>query len=98
MLSLEKVGLGDSAGARGGCHHSVRNTRRLFTMFFRIFRVLASPGGLPAVFLERDKPSRFALPMTALRLTPISWAICAHESPASVRCFRRAMRSTVHVL
>ena len=38
------------------------------------------------------------VPMTALRLTPISRAICPHESPASIRSFRSAMRSVVHVV
>src|SRR5947209_8472763 len=30
----------------------------------------------------RDRPRRFLLPMTALRVTPISRAIWPHESPA----------------
>src|SRR5262249_62388575 len=48
--------------------------------------------------LTPDKPSRFAFPITALRLIPISRAICARENPASIRFLRSAMSSVVHVL
>jgi hypothetical protein len=48
--------------------------------------------------LKRDRPSLLAFPITALRLSPISRAICPHESPASIRFFRSAMRSAVHVV
>ena len=57
--------------------------------------MFGAPGrsGCPAVaLLKRDKPSRFVFPITALRLTPISRAICPHESPASIR-FLRACES-----
>src|SRR6266511_5897804 len=37
---------------------------------------------LPITSLGRDRPRRFLLPMTALRVTPISRAIWPHESPA----------------
>src|SRR5439155_17845995 len=37
---------------------------------------------LPIISLGRDRPRRFLLPMTALRVTPISRAIWPHESPA----------------
>src|SRR5262249_55362051 len=46
----------------------------------------------------RDRPSRFVLPITALRLTPSSRAICPDENPAHIRSFRSAMRSIVHVV
>jgi hypothetical protein len=36
---------------------------------------------LPITSLGRDRPRRFLLPMTALRVTPISRAIWPHESP-----------------
>jgi hypothetical protein len=39
-----------------------------------------APGA--AVRRPRERPSRFILPMTALRETPISLAIWAQESPA----------------
>jgi hypothetical protein len=48
--------------------------------------------------LKRDRPSLFAFPITALRLNPISRAICPHESPAAIRFFSSAMRSAVHVV
>src|SRR5262245_50880939 len=48
--------------------------------------------------LKRDRPSRFVLPITALRLTPSSRAICPDEYPAHIRSFRSAMRSIVHVV
>ena len=63
-----------------------------------IFGVPVRSDFVPAALLKRDRPSRFALPMTALRLTPISQAICPHESPASIRFFRSAMRSVVHIV
>ena len=37
---------------------------------------------LPITSLGRDRPRRFILPITALRVTPISRAIWLHESPA----------------
>src|SRR5215472_8901429 len=37
---------------------------------------------LPITSLGRDRPSRFILPITALRVTPISRAIWLHDSPA----------------
>src|SRR5262249_9180715 len=48
--------------------------------------------------LKRDRPSRFVLPITALRLTPRSPAIWPDETPAHIRSFRSAMRSIVHVV
>src|SRR6266550_9365496 len=47
--------------------------------------------------LGRDRPRRFILPMTALRVTPISRAVWPHESPAWRRRFSSSMRSEVQV-
>src|SRR4029453_2580822 len=47
--------------------------------------------------LGRDRPRRFILPMTALRVTPISRAIWPHERPAWRQRFSRSMRSEVQV-
>src|SRR6478752_6798643 len=52
---------------------------------------------LPITSLGRDRPRRFILPMTALRLTPISRAIWPHESPAWRQRFTNSMRSEVQV-
>src|SRR6516165_9473202 len=52
---------------------------------------------LPITSLGRDRPRRFILPMTALRLTPISRAIWPHESPAWRQLFTNSMRSEVQV-
>ena len=46
--------------------------------------------------LPRDKPSRLILPITALRETPISFAICAQDRPALTPLFSCATRSAVH--
>src|SRR5438034_11825467 len=52
---------------------------------------------LPIISLGRDRPRRFLLPMTALRVTPISRAIWPHESPAWRQRFSSSMRSEVQV-
>src|SRR6516162_7204320 len=52
---------------------------------------------LPIRSLGRDRPRRFILPMTALRVTPISRAIWLHERPAWRQRFSRSMRSEVQV-
>src|SRR6185295_15478381 len=46
----------------------------------------------------RERPSRFILPMTALRETPISLAIWAQESPALKKVLSMATRSVVQGL
>src|SRR5262245_47950534 len=52
---------------------------------------------LPITSLGRDRPSRFILPMTALRVTPISRAVWPHERPALRQRFSSSMRSEVQV-
>jgi len=47
--------------------------------------------------LGRDSPRRFILPMTALRVTPISRAVWPHERPAWRQRFSSSMRSEVQV-
>src|SRR5262249_25868984 len=47
--------------------------------------------------LGRDRPRRFILPMTALRVTPISRAVWPQESPAWRQRFSSSMRSEVQV-
>src|SRR5258705_1819570 len=54
-------------------------------------------GCLPITSLGRDRPRRFILPMTALRVTPISRAVWLHESPAWRHRFSSSMRSEVQV-
>src|SRR5262245_60193108 len=48
--------------------------------------------------VKRERWRRLILPMTALRLTPISTAIWPHDSPAAKQLFSCSMRSAVHVL
>src|SRR5262245_2094802 len=62
----------------------------------RIEPLLLRARGAPG-FLPRDRPSRLSLPMTALRETPISFAICAQDRPAPKPIFSCSMRSAVHV-
>jgi hypothetical protein len=52
---------------------------------------------LPITSLGRDRPRRFILPMTALRVTPISRAVWPHERPAWRQRFSSSMRSEVQV-
>src|SRR5260370_38302517 len=52
---------------------------------------------LPITSLGRDRPRRFILPMTALRVTPISRAIWPHESPAWRQRFSNSIRSEFQV-
>src|SRR5262245_2593154 len=52
---------------------------------------------LPITSLGRDRPRRFTLPMTALRVTPISRAVWPHERPAWRQRFSSSMRSEVQV-
>src|SRR5215831_13629343 len=47
--------------------------------------------------LGRDRPRRFILPITALRVTPISRAVWPHERPAWRQRFSSSMRSEVQV-
>ena len=77
----------------GGCEYRVLAPGRCFR-----------PGAAPAFFPARGSPalsrvrlSRESLPMTALRLTPMSAAIWRQERPASKQLFRRSMRSVVQV-
>src|SRR5262249_15409203 len=51
-----------------------------------------------AVPLPRARPRRLSLPMTALRETPISWAICLQDRPALKQLLSRATRSVVQVI
>src|SRR5262245_38708607 len=51
----------------------------------------------PVALRPRDKPKRLILPMTALRETPISRAICPHVRPALRQVVRIARRSVVEV-
>src|SRR5262249_47968565 len=49
----------------------------------------------PLALRPRDRPKRLILPMTALRETPISHAICAHVRPALTQLLSMATRSVV---
>src|SRR5215475_12526765 len=53
---------------------------------------------LPITSLGRDRPRRLILPMTALRVTPISLAVWPHERPALRQRFSSSMRSEVQVV
>src|SRR5215471_11151558 len=77
--------------------------------FKRICRNFCTPRGrlaheasllvLPARMtpLSRERLSRVILPITALRLTPISLAISRHDRPAAKWSFRASIRSVVQV-
>src|SRR6266478_5906552 len=89
----------------GGC--GLRNAAISISCWAKMFRRGRFERQVLAVFgraslaarlsLGRDRPRRFILPMTALRLTPISRAIWPHESPAWRQRFTNSMRSEVQV-
>jgi len=93
------LSLGTSANPGCGFAHNARRIDLCVAVMGRAFLRVPVCFKHPGIaLLKRDRPSRLALPITALRLTPSSRAICPQDNPAPMRSFRSAMRSCVHVV
>src|SRR5215831_1611006 len=70
-----------TTAARGSDSNSALSARRWARVRERCIGVIDRVRGVDEL-LPRDKPRRLILPITALRETPISLAICAQDRPA----------------
>src|SRR5436305_6024879 len=101
MLGMSSRGsrTGKAAFNISGCVQMLRRERfgRHALGVFGPASPAARRTGLANMSLGRDRPRRFILPMTALRVTPISRAIWLQVSPASKQRLRRSTRSELQV-